>query len=375
MSHVGEGPETPAQFIAGEPRAGTGGDMFPVVDPATGRTVWTYETAGPADVDAAVAAAKAALPEWAAAAPGERAAALHRLARLVEERAADLARAESLQCGKPIRLSSGFDVPGTVDNTDFFAGAARHLEGRAAGEYSPDHTSYVRREPVGVVGSVAPWNYPLQMAAWKILPAVAAGNTIVLKPSELTPLTTLMFAEAARDAGLPARRGQRGHRHRPGGRRAPGRAPGRGDDLLHRLHRRRPADRRPRRGHRQARPSGTGRQGPVRGLRRRRPGGRRARRGGRLAHQLRPGLHGGDPRLRPAAAVRRLRGRRRRPDGAGCGSATRSTRTPTWARSCRTPSATGSRPWWSGPAATPRSSPAARRPATSSPRARTTGRP
>ena len=95
-------------------------------------------------------------------------------------------------------------MPGTVDNTDFFAGAARHLEGRAAGEYSPDHTSYVRREPVGVVGSVAPWNYPLQMAAWKILPAVAAGNTIVLKPSELTPVTTLMFAEAARDAGLPA---------------------------------------------------------------------------------------------------------------------------------------------------------------------------
>ncbi|MDX6354358.1 MAG: betaine-aldehyde dehydrogenase, partial [Streptomyces sp.] len=120
------------------------------------------------------------------------------------ERAEEFARAESLQCGKPIRLSTGFDVPGTVDNTAFFAGAARHLEGKAAAEYSPDHTSSVRREPLGVIGSIAPWNYPLQMAAWKILPAIAAGNTVVLKPSELTPLTALMFAAAATEAGLPA---------------------------------------------------------------------------------------------------------------------------------------------------------------------------
>ncbi|WP_329137139.1 gamma-aminobutyraldehyde dehydrogenase [Streptomyces sp. NBC_01476] len=193
-----------AQYIAGGLRDGTGGETFRVVDPATGRAVWEYATAGPADVDAAVAAAKAALPGWAGATPAERSDALHRLAGLLAERADDLAGTESLQCGKPIRLSSGFDVPGTVDNTAFFAGAARHLEGRAAGEYSPDHTSYVRREPLGVIGSVAPWNYPLQMAAWKILPAVAAGNTIVLKPAELTPLTTLLLAEAATDAGLPA---------------------------------------------------------------------------------------------------------------------------------------------------------------------------
>src|SRR6185437_16577826 len=106
----------------------------------------------------------------------------------------------SLHDALPIRLSAGFDVPGTIDNVAFFAGAARTLEGRAAGEYSPDHTSSVRREAVGVVGSVAPWNYPLQMAAWKVLPAIAAGNTIVLKPSELTPLTALMFAEACSDA-------------------------------------------------------------------------------------------------------------------------------------------------------------------------------
>ena len=111
---------------------------------------------------------------------------------------------ESRQAGKPIRLATEFDVPGTIDNTAFFAGAARHLDGLASAEYSPDHTSSIRREPVGVVGSVAPWNYPLQMAAWKILPAIAAGNTIVLKPAENTPLTSIMFAEATAAAGIPA---------------------------------------------------------------------------------------------------------------------------------------------------------------------------
>ena len=113
------------------------------------------------------------------------------------------ARVESRQAGKPIRLAREFDIPGTIDNVAFFAGAARNLEGKASAEYSADHTSSIRREPVGVVGSVSPWNYPLQMAAWKILPAVAAGNTIVLKPAENTPLTSVMFAEAAAVAGMP----------------------------------------------------------------------------------------------------------------------------------------------------------------------------
>jgi betaine-aldehyde dehydrogenase len=121
----------------------------------------------------------------------------------VRAREEEFAAVESRMCGKPIRLTRGFDVPGTIDNIRFFAGAARNLEGRASAEYSAEHTSSVRREPLGVVGSVAPWNYPLQMAAWKLLPAVAAGNTVVLKPSELTPLTSLMFAEAAREAGIP----------------------------------------------------------------------------------------------------------------------------------------------------------------------------
>ncbi|MFE2168319.1 gamma-aminobutyraldehyde dehydrogenase [Streptomyces sp. NPDC059447] len=192
-----------AQYIDGQLRAGTSGRSHTVVDPATGDEVLTYELASTADVDEAVAAAKRVFPAWSGATPGERSDALHRLAAVLAEQAEDFAYAESLQCGKPIRLSTEFDVPGTIDNTAFFAGAARHLQGQAAGEYSGDHTSYVRREAIGVVGSIAPWNYPLQMAAWKILPAIAAGNTIVLKPAELTPLTSLMFAQAAKEAGLP----------------------------------------------------------------------------------------------------------------------------------------------------------------------------
>lgn len=192
-----------AQYIAGRLTKGTSGRMHAVVDPATGEEVYTYELASTVDVDAAVAAAREAFPGWAGATPGERSDALHRFAAVLADRAEEFARAESLQCGKPLKLTREFDVPGTIDNIAFFAGAARHLQGQSAGEYSGDHTSYVRREPVGVVGSIAPWNYPLQMAAWKILPAIAAGNTIVLKPAELTPLTSLLFAEAATAAGIP----------------------------------------------------------------------------------------------------------------------------------------------------------------------------
>ncbi|MEU9542555.1 gamma-aminobutyraldehyde dehydrogenase [Streptomyces mirabilis] len=192
-----------AQYIAGRLAKGTSGRMHAVVDPATGEEVYTYELASTVDVDAAVAAAREAFPGWAGATPGERSDALHRFAAVLADRAEEFARAESLQCGKPLKLTREFDVPGTIDNIAFFAGAARHLQGQSAGEYSGDHTSYVRREPIGVVGSIAPWNYPLQMAAWKILPAIAAGNTIVLKPAELTPLTSLLFAEAATAAGIP----------------------------------------------------------------------------------------------------------------------------------------------------------------------------
>ncbi|MGX1886219.1 gamma-aminobutyraldehyde dehydrogenase [Streptomyces sp. NPDC055287] len=192
-----------AQYIGGQLRAGTSGRTHAVVDPATGEKVYEYELASTADVDAAVAAARDAFPGWSAATPAERSEAMHRFAAVLAEQAEDFAYVESLQCGKPIKLSTEFDVPGSVDNTAFFAGAARHLEGKSAGEYSGDHTSYVRREPIGVVGSIAPWNYPLQMAAWKVLPAIAAGNTIVLKPAEITPLTSVMFAQAAKEAGIP----------------------------------------------------------------------------------------------------------------------------------------------------------------------------
>ncbi|MBW1596114.1 gamma-aminobutyraldehyde dehydrogenase [Streptomyces sp. JJ38] len=192
-----------SQYLAGRLRPGTSGRRQTVTDPATGKAVLEYELAGPADVDAAVRAAERALPAWAGATPADRSEALYRFKAALDGRAEELVWAESLQCGKPLRLSREFDVPGSIDNVAFFAGAARRLDGLAAAEYSGDHTSAVRREPLGVIGSIAPWNYPLQMAAWKILPAVAAGNTIVLKPSELTPLTSLMFAEAATEAGLP----------------------------------------------------------------------------------------------------------------------------------------------------------------------------
>ncbi|MFG2600031.1 gamma-aminobutyraldehyde dehydrogenase [Streptomyces sp. NPDC048462] len=192
-----------AQYIGGRLRPGTSGRSHDVVNPATGKTVHTYELAGTADVDAAVAAAREAFPGWSGATPAERSETMHRFASVLARQADDFAYAESLQCGKPVKLSTEFDVPGTVDNASFFAGAARHLEGKSAAEYDGDHTSYVRREAIGVIGSIAPWNYPLQMAAWKILPAVAAGNTIVLKPAEITPLTSLMFAQAATEAGIP----------------------------------------------------------------------------------------------------------------------------------------------------------------------------
>ncbi|GAA1175642.1 betaine-aldehyde dehydrogenase [Kitasatospora gansuensis] len=194
---------TGAQYIAGRLTEGTGTEPFQVVNPADGSVVQHVTLASTGDVDTAVAAAKAALPAWSSATPGARSEALLRLAAVLAGHAEDFARVETAQTGKPIKLSTEFDVPGTVDNTSFFAGAARNLEGKAAGEYSGDHTSYVRREAIGVVGSISPWNYPLQMAAWKILPAIAAGNTIVLKPAELTPLTSLMFARACTEAGIP----------------------------------------------------------------------------------------------------------------------------------------------------------------------------
>ena len=190
------------QFIDGRLRRGRGGRMKRI-DPANGEVAEELDLADARDVDDAVCAARRAFPEWSRRTPAERSEALHRLAAELGARSQLLAELETAQTGKTMRMSTQFDVPGTVDNAAFFAGAARHLQGLAAGEYGAGGTSMIRREPIGVIGSISPWNYPLQMAGWKILPAIAAGNTIVLKPSELTPGTSLVFAEAAAAAGIP----------------------------------------------------------------------------------------------------------------------------------------------------------------------------
>lgn len=192
-----------SQFINGSVRESTTGETTRVVDPSNGSTVAEVSLAGSDEVKLAVQVARDAFPAWSRATPAERSTVLAKFAAVLEGRAEEFAQTETRQAGKPIRLTREFDVPGTIDNTAFFAGAARNLEGKASAEYSADHTSSIRREAVGVIGSISPWNYPLQMAAWKILPAIAAGNTIVLKPAEITPLTSIMFAEAATEAGLP----------------------------------------------------------------------------------------------------------------------------------------------------------------------------
>ncbi|MFD5224217.1 aminobutyraldehyde dehydrogenase [Microbacterium sp. NPDC058342] len=191
------------QFIGGRRGEGTGRDEFTVVDPSSGRRLIDYRIAEAGDVERAMIAAREASLGWGAATPAERSGVLNRAARMLSDRADEFAAVESRNAGKPIRLATEFDVAGTIDNVEFFAGAARQLDGRAAAEYAPGTTSLVRREPLGVVGSISPWNYPLQMAAWKILPAIAAGNAVVIKPSELTPMTTVLFAELLTDAGLP----------------------------------------------------------------------------------------------------------------------------------------------------------------------------
>ncbi|GAA2647540.1 gamma-aminobutyraldehyde dehydrogenase [Nonomuraea recticatena] len=167
-----------------------------VVDPATGQTIAEVPRATPAELERAVAGARAAFDGWRRTTPAERSDALHALADLVTEHAAELAELESRNVGKPMAGAPG-EIAYCADNLRFLAGAARTCEGRAAAEYLPGATSMIRREPVGVVAGIAPWNYPLMMAVWKMAPAVAAGCAVVLKPSRQTPLTTLRLAELA----------------------------------------------------------------------------------------------------------------------------------------------------------------------------------
>jgi len=180
-------------LIAGELVAGEG-ESLPVYDPSTGQVVAEIPEATFEQVHQAVMAARQAFPSWSETTPRERSYLLLELARRVEEEAEAFARLEALDVGKPFQAVLNDEIPAIVDTFRFFAGAARVLPGSAAGEYLPGHTSLIRRDPVGVVASIAPWNYPLMMAAWKLGPLLAAGNTGVLKPSEITPLTTLKLA-------------------------------------------------------------------------------------------------------------------------------------------------------------------------------------
>ena len=182
-------------FIGGKPVEPAEGGMEDVVNPATGEAIAEAPLSTKADVDAAVAAAKEAFGGWATTPPNERARALLRMADLIEERGGEIADLEAADAGKPRSAVLEDEIPVMADQLRFFAGAARCLEGRSAGEYMEGHTSFIRREPIGVVGQITPWNYPLMMAIWKIGPALGAGNTVVLKPAETTPLTTLLFAE------------------------------------------------------------------------------------------------------------------------------------------------------------------------------------
>jgi betaine-aldehyde dehydrogenase len=197
---------TGMHLIDGEWVAAAGGDTMDVHSPATGEVVGRVQKGTAQDVDRAVAAARRAFDDgrWSEMGFADRSAILWKAADLLEQRTQEVARLEALQTGKPMKLAADSDLWFTVDNLRYYATAARHMDdGKSAAEYTGGHTSMVRREPVGVIGQVAPWNYPVMMMAWKIGPALAAGNTVVFKPASLTPLTALEMARCFVDAGLP----------------------------------------------------------------------------------------------------------------------------------------------------------------------------
>jgi len=189
--------------VNGKPVDTRDGATMPLVDPSTGAIYGSAPRSSDADVDDAVAVADAAFDGWRSTTPSERSLALLRIADALEKDADRFIDAECRSTGKPKALMAADEIPPAFDQLRFFAGAARMLDGRGAGEYMTGLTSYVRREPIGVVAQVSPWNYPLMMAIWKIAPALAAGNTVVLKPAETTPATSVMLAELAAEF-LPA---------------------------------------------------------------------------------------------------------------------------------------------------------------------------
>ncbi|MGA1035479.1 MAG: aldehyde dehydrogenase family protein, partial [Ilumatobacteraceae bacterium] len=190
-------------FIDGEWRPARSDAWTNVIDPCSGEAYAEAACSGPADVDDAMNAAEKAFASWRRTTPSERSLLLLRFADAVEAAGDRLMAAESRNCGKPYLVHRDEEIGPMVDQLRFFAGAARHLEGKSAGEYMADMTSMIRREPIGVCAQVAPWNYPMMMAVWKLAPALAAGNTVVLKPSDTTPVTTTMLAEIAAEI-LPA---------------------------------------------------------------------------------------------------------------------------------------------------------------------------
>jgi betaine-aldehyde dehydrogenase len=184
-------------FINGQQVDAADGRTTPVVNPVTGEQYATAPLSGGADIDAAMGAAATAFESWRDSTPSERSLALFRIADAVEARADELIALEVENCGKPAHLTRSEEIPPMVDQIRFFATAARHLEGKSAGEYMRNMTSIIRREPIGVCAQVAPWNYPMMMAVWKFAPAIAAGNSVVLKPSDTTPATSGLLAEIA----------------------------------------------------------------------------------------------------------------------------------------------------------------------------------
>lgn len=186
-----------SNFVNGEPVAASDGRVLDVVDPATGEVYAAQALSGHDDVERAVAAAREAFPAWRRTTPAQRQLALQRIADALEDRLDEVIAVETENTGKPVALTRAEEMTMVLDHLRFFSGAARVLDGRAAAEYMDGHTSFVRREPVGVCVQVTPWNYPLLMAIWKIAPALAAGNTVVLKPSETTPASSILLAEIA----------------------------------------------------------------------------------------------------------------------------------------------------------------------------------
>ncbi len=188
-------------FINGESREASDGQQYDLIDPSSGAVFGSAPLSGKADVDQAYAAAETAFESWRNTTPSERQKALLAMAEVFEAHGEELVELESRNTGKPIPLTTSEELPPMLDQIRFFAGAARILEGKSAGEYMSNMTSFVRREPVGVIGQVTPWNYPMMMAVWKFAPAIAAGNTVVLKPSDTTPVTTARMAELAVESG------------------------------------------------------------------------------------------------------------------------------------------------------------------------------